>query len=349
MYQRGYMADCDIRNVKAYIPVPFFMSTQGIGVVVNTTYRVVFDMCNSKPDFYSWVDERGTVDYYVMIGNGYKELINLYTELTGKPKLPPEWSFGLWYICRYNADDYQSVSDALNFRRNEIPCDVIGLEPGWMEKNYDYSTKKQWNKERFYNPRTYINAIKRLGFKFELWLCNDYDLTYEEERRLKNGSPSVDGHLVKVDEKNRSVNQVDQITINEEPWFEHLKQFVNQGVDFFKQDASRQVFNHPKRVWGNGMPDAEVHNLYPLLYSRQMYEGFKSYTNRRPVIFTPCGWTGFQVYSGTWAGDTGGGISALAAMLNTSAVGHGLSTVDMNVTDKAGIHFGYLQPWSQDQ
>ena len=73
-------------------------------------------MCKSNPDNYSWVDGSGSVDYYVMIGDGFKELLNLYTELTGKPKLPPEWSFGLWYICRTQANDYEAVNDALNFQ-----------------------------------------------------------------------------------------------------------------------------------------------------------------------------------------------------------------------------------------
>ena len=99
-----------------------------------------------------------------------------------------------------------------------------------------------------------------------------------------------------------------------------MKKFVDQGVDFFKQDGANQVGSHPDRLWGNGKPDSEIHNLYPLLYSRQMYEGFEAYTSRRLVIFTPCGWTGFQAWAGTWTGDTGGRLTTLAAMLNTSIV-----------------------------
>jgi len=361
-YHRGYSADCYVSNVKSYIPVPFFMSTLGVGVLVNTTNRVVFDMCKSIPDNYSWVDYSGNVDYYIMVGEGYNELINLYTELTGRPKLPPEWAFGLWYICRTQANDYEAVNDALNFRREEIPCDVIGLEPGWMEKNYDFSIEKTWNSERFpipywsvNGPYNFINSIKRMGFKFELWLCNDYDLTFEEERRINKNKPvdikqasngsSQQG--AEIDEHLTQPTYLDQITKKEEPWFEHLKKFVDQGVDFFKQDGSNQVGSHPDRLWGNGKPDSETHNLYPLLYSRQMYEGFEAYTGRRPVVFTPCGWTGFQAWTGTWTGDTGGRLTTLTAMLNTSIVGHSWSTNDMEVTQKEGIHFGYLQPWSQ--
>lgn len=369
IYHRGYIADCYVRNVKSYIPVPFFMSTRGVGVLVNTTYRTVFDMCKSNPDNYSWVDGSGSIDYYIFIGEGFKELLDLYTELTGKPKLPPEWAFGLWYICRTQANDFEAVSDALNFRREEIPCDVIGLEPGWMEKNYDFSTKKAWSKERFpipayatNGPHNFINSIKRMGFKFELWLCNDYDLSYEEERRYSNKKSEgpqktatgnnynfveIDGNLTKQVKNDPMTKKDDQNSFKEEPWFQHLEKFVDQGVDFFKQDGSNQVVEHRGKVWGNGMSDAEMHNLYPLFYSRQMYEGFKTYTNRRPVIFTPAGWTGFQSWSGTWTGDTGGRLATLGAMLNTSIIGHSWSTNDMEVTEKEGIHFGYLQPWSQ--
>jgi len=362
LYHRGYIADCYVRNVKSYIPVPFFMSTHGVGILVNTSNRIVFDMCKSNPDNYTWTDESGNIDYYVIIGEGYNELLNLYTELTGKPKLPPEWAFGLWYICRTQANDYEAVNDALNFRREGIPCDVIGLEPGWMGKNYDYSTKKMWSNERFpipgyaFNgPNNFINSIKRMGFKLELWLCNDYDLTYEEERRISRGKlvgsdqPSTGKslHDVEIDEHLTQPIYMDQITKKDEPWFDHLKKFVNQGVDFFKQDGANQVNDHPDRLWGNGMPDAKMHNLYPLFYSRQMYEGFAAHSNRRPVVFTPCGWTGFQAWAGTWTGDTGGGLKTLGSMLNTSISGHSWSTNDMEVTRKEGIHFGYLQPWSQ--
>ncbi len=364
LYHRGYVADCNVRNVQSYIPVPFFMSTEGAGILVNTTYHIIFDMAKTNPDQYFWQDKSGHIDYYVITGENFQELINRYTDLTGKPSLPPDWSFGLWYICRMQANDHEAMSDALNFRREGIPCDVIGLEPGWMENNYDFSIKKNWSSLRFpfpdwvnAGPASFVKAIKRMGFKMELWLCNDYDLSYEEERRIgndlllpKKSAPDISGDnpLFDVDKNLSSgVTYLDRITKRDEPWFEHLKRFVTQGISFFKQDGSNQVNFHPDRLWGNGMKDDEMHNLYPLLYSRQMYDGYKSFTNLRPVIFTPCGWTGFQSVSGTWTGDTGGSLITLGALANTSVVGHSWSTVDMDVMNKEGIHFGYLAPWSQ--
>jgi alpha-glucosidase (family GH31 glycosyl hydrolase) len=360
LYHRGTVADLYVRNVKSYIPVPFFMSTGGYGILVNTTHRIVFDMAKTKPDEFSWTDHRGEVDYFIMLGSDFKEILNVYTELTGKPKLPPEWAFGLWYICRTQANDLEAVNDALNFRREEIPCDVIGLEPGWMETYYDLTSEKKWNKKLFpipswaqNGPHNFINAIKRMGFHFELWLSNEYDLSHEEERRrgrMRTEEEKANASFhegAEIDEHFAAPRLADTITKKDEPWFQHLKKFVDQGADFFKQDGAYQVCDHPDRVWGNGMLDAEMHNLYPLLYSRQMHEGFTEHTGRRPVVFTPAGWAGFQAWCGTWTGDTGGRLETLGAMLNTSIVGHSWSTNDMEVMQKEGIHFGYLQPWSQ--
>ncbi len=362
LYHRGRIADLHVRNVRSYIPVPFFMSTAGVGVLVNTTHRIVFDMCASDPDHFEWRDGRGTIDFYVMAGDSFRDLLHAYTELTGRPKLPPEWSFGLWYICRTQANDFEVVNDAANFRREGIPCDVIGLEPGWMEKSYDGSLDKTWSRDRFpipsyaqTGPHNFFNALYRMGFRLELWLCCDYDLTHEAERRI--GGPGSSREAAEntgffqadaeLDEHFSQPRYADPVTRPERPWFQHLEPFVDQGVSFFKQDGAYQVLDHPDRLWGNGMGDEEVHNLYPLLYARQMLEGFEQHTGRRGLTFTPCGWAGFQAWAGTWTGDTGGGPQTLGAMLNTAMVGHSWATNDMEVTELEALHFGYLLPWAQ--
>ena len=362
LYHRGQVADCHVRNVKSYAPVPFFMSTVGAGVLVNTTHRIVFDMCASDPDLYEWRDGRGAVDFYVMVGDSFARLLNLYTQLTGRPKLPPEWSFGLWYICRTQANDYEATNDAAGFRREGIPCDVIGLEPGWMETNYDETLGKEWSKDRFpipaymqTGPHNFFNAIQRMGFHMELWLCCDYDLSFEADRRIggeteaaaDNGTAGFFQADAELDAHFSSPRYFDRVTKRDQSWFEHLEKFVDQGVAFFKQDGAYQVLDHPDRLWGNGMLDAEMHNLYPLLYARQMLEGFEAHTGRRGLTFTPCGWVGFQAWAGTWTGDTGGGLTTLGAMLNTAIVGHSWCTNDMEVAEMEALHFGYLLPWAQ--
>ena len=77
LFHRGHVADCHVRNVKSYIPVPLFMSTAGYGVLVNTTHRVVFDMCAREPDRFEWRDGSGRVDYYLIAGASFREILRL--------------------------------------------------------------------------------------------------------------------------------------------------------------------------------------------------------------------------------------------------------------------------------
>ena len=96
------------------------------------------------------------------------------------------------------------------------------------------------------------------------------------------------------------------------PWFEHLKKFVDDGASAFKLDGANQICFHPDRKWKNGMEDYEMHNLYPLLYNKQMSLGFREYTGKRSMIYSAGGYAGIQRYSATWAGDTGGGQEHLS-------------------------------------
>jgi len=361
--QNKTLADMWILNVATYIPIPFLISSAGYGIFVNTTIRHYWDVGKSEKNKLKIFVPGKTLDIYIFRGNNIGEIIGRYAEVTGAPALPPKWSFGLWFICRMQADVVELMSDAQKFRDGNIPCDVIGLEPGWMEKFYDYSTEKKWDDAKFPIPRyapngpsNFLNALKRMGYHTELWLCNDYDLTYEAERKIGGQSAAEKEHSSKPlfwqDDTEKDTHftepvRLDKLTKVNEPWFEHLKKFVDQGVDFFKQDGALQTCEHPDRLYGNGLTDREMHNLYPLLYVQQMHDGFRQHTGRRACCFTPNGWAGLQRYTGTWTGDTGGGPKTLVACLNLALSGHSLVTCDMDVTTKEGIHYGFLMPWAQ--
>jgi alpha-glucosidase len=95
------------------------------------------------------------------------------------------------------------------------------------------------------------------------------------------------------------------------------------------------------------MTDEEMHNLYPVIYAKQMAQGFENHTRRRSMIYSAGGYAGVQQYVATWAGDTGG-AKPLASMLNLAFSGHSNHSCDMNVSDVEGIHFGFLQTWVQE-
>jgi len=374
---RGHRAQMWVRNVASYVPIPFLMSTSGWGLFINTTWRHVIDIDSETgraqrgEGILHFGGRQGELDYYLFAGATLPALLDRFTELSGRPAMLPQWAYGLTFVSRMYADAREMLDDCLNFRREGIPCDLVGLEPGWMEKFYDYSTNKCWHPERFdippwlpagASPETFLSAAKRLGFKMSLWLCSEYDLMYEEERRLDAQATACAEHSEPApphpDDFERDQNlahgpvRADLLTNPAEPWFEHLKKFVDQGVSAFKMDGSNQVNEHPDRKWGAGlargdMDDAEMHNLYPTLLNKQMSLGFSEHTGRRAMIYSSGGYTGIQQYAATWAGDTGGGPRPLVSLLNHGLSGHSNTSVDMDVFSPASIHFGFLQPWAQ--
>jgi len=369
LMRRGKAYEFWVLNVKSYIPVPMILSQRGWGLLMNTTWRSTFDVGKTDPDALICTAPRSDLDYYLFCGPDYRSLLDTYTGLTGRPTLLPIWGYALTYVCNENIDAFNLVNEALEFRRQKIPCDVIGLEPGWMSKNYDLSTKKQWNPVRFPIPNwapkgghTFHGALARKGFKLSLWLCCDYDLGVYEEQcvagqkpqsaigkdNTPDGLPEVfyDEHLTNAKDKPKKALK-QQAPEGTEPWFQHLKFFVDQGASCFKLDAADQVMEHPQRKWGNGMSDEEIHNLYPVIYAKQMARGFEDHAKRRAMVYSAGGYTGVQQFVATWAGDTGGGIKPLASMLNMGFSGHSNHSCDMDIQSVEGIHFGFLQTWSQ--
>ncbi|RKN79002.1 TIM-barrel domain-containing protein [Paenibacillus ginsengarvi] len=369
--KRGHRANMWVTNVKAYAPIPFLMSSKGWGLLINTTWRHAVDVGKAVNDRLRFWGRRGELDYFLFAGETLSDLLQSYTSVAGKPQILPIWAYGLTFVCNEQANAREMIDDALSFRREGIPCDLIGLEPGWMEKCYDYSVTKNWHSDRFAiphwlpdgGPSTFFGALERLGFKLSLWLCADYDMSLHEERLIREKENTGGGSRglsaeeegfqrthpddYEQDTKLQYPVYMDRVTKHDEAWYTHLSKFVRQGVSAFKLDGAQQVLDHPDRLWGNGMIDEEMHNLYPILLAKQMHLGFKEQTGHRPMIYTAGGFAGIQQYAATWAGDTGGGPKPLVSLLNHGLSGHANTSCDMEVFTPAGLHFGFLQPWSQ--
>ena len=381
--KRGHETPIVLRNVVSYVPIPFLMSTGGWAIFLNSTWFHHVDVGAKQPDRLVYSAHKGELDYYLIAGDTLPLLLDRYTQITGRPTLLPLWGYGLTYVMDDRGVRARDVLyEAREFRKEGIPLDLIGLEPEWMETMYDFSVNKKWDPTRFHQPEWmphqkpggFTAALKNMGFKLSLWLCEDYDVTEYEEHLLRVGDGRVGRTSKSAQEETDGLGSPsyaaesgvedryeedivrdphfvpayqDRITKRGEPWFEHLKKFVDNGASAFKLDGSNQICFHPDRKWLNGMEDEEVHNLYPVLMAKQMARGFHDYTQRRAMIYTAGGYAGIQQYAATWAGDTGGGEKPLVCSLNHGLSGHSNTSCDMQVWNREGIHFGFLQPWSQ--
>ena len=354
---RGQKVELYIQNVTGYGPMPVFLSTDGWAFLLNSTYRSVFDFGVTDPDTLTIEVSEGEPDFYLFRGDTLPALISKVTDITGKPMLLPKFAYGLTFVQNEYDNARSLLWDIRTIRDRDIPCDVMGLEPSWMEKRYDFSVDKAWNKEKFplisWKPDNYSGTfsffypMRKMGMQLGLWLCQNYDLFYEEDNEVKAQNPqgSAEGAVI-ADPHLTGAVWSDMLTEKDEPWFEHLKKFVDNGAAAFKLDGSAQVLHHPDRLWAGKYKDTEAHNVYPVIYAKQMQNGYRAYTDRRLQLYTAGAYIGTQRYAATWAGDTGGGSGTVVSLLNYAMCGHSNTTCDIDVTPE-GLHYGFLLPWAQ--
>lgn len=371
LQHRGHVMRSWASYGQAYAPAPFIMSSNGWAVFVNTTFKHYYDVGKSESSKMKIWGEKGSVDLFLMVDKDYTSLLKQYTEITGKPRLLSQKAYGLMFVENQKVNQYELMEHAAKFRELEIPCDYLGLEPGWMETYYDPTVNINWDFDKFFMPasfgdrfrnkknteRTFVGGLNRMGFDLSLWTNCEYDLTYEAERQAEKDFPNLQKEskaelFIPIDESNfdsraHKKRYLNQNTIIDQPWFEHFKKFLNDGVRSFKQDPAYIINEHPDWHYGNGLNDDEMHNLIPPLYQRQVYDGWKEYLNERPMFYFCTGYAGVQHWAPTWAGDEGGRERALVSALNHSMTAHSNVTSDMDVFSREGIHFGFFQGWAQ--
>ncbi|MBQ7921369.1 MAG: glycoside hydrolase family 31 protein [Clostridia bacterium] len=356
LQHRGQKVLMQLENVHAYGPIPYLMSSRGWAIIMNCTYVHTFDVGATNPDELHIYSKQGALDFIVVCGSNMQETLYLQGKITGRPVMMPKQFYGLTVVHNEAADVHSFMYDALRYKERDIPVDTFSLEPTWMETFYDASTEKKWDYNRFpiwdwmglhaYGANFPYN-LNQMGYSLCLWTNCAYDFFWKEEGDMaKDGEANFEGAVIQ-DKHFTEVRRTDTITKKDEPWFEHLKKFVDNGADAFKMDGNTQVTPCPDHIWADKYTDAEIRNLYPAVYAKQMKEGYQEYTGRRGMFYSCSAYLGSQKYVATWAGDTGGGIRSNVSMLNYAMCGHSYASFDMYAGSAAAHHAGFLAPWAQ--
>ena len=327
------------------IPMPFMMSSRGWGVYNNSTRKSFFDIGNQQKTKFNIINTFDEADFFLIMGKDMPAILNEYTLVTGRTYVLPKWAYGLCFGPNMREEQFDILNDAVRFRQFDVPCDVFWLEPQWMEKRYDFSTKKKWNYDRFspepywlqdqypktMHNRLFIGKLRSMGFHLGLWLCEEYDLSIQEEDII---AERTGGKLS-----------------GQEHWMDHLTVFMDQGVEGFKLDPARTIDNHTNWEYYNGRTDKEMHNLNQVLLPKQMRELGRKYNGKRTWHHYCGGWSGTQRWTASTSGDNGGGKTALYDQLNLGMSGFLNTSCDvMSVPrelEMQGLHFGLFLPWVQ--
>lgn len=152
--RRGTVARLDMRNIASYGPIPFMMSTNGWGLLLNCTYASTFDCGAADKDHLVISAHKGMIDFYLFVPESgqLRDILTLQGKIAGNPILLPKFAYGYTFVLNEQTNAREMLYDCLNFRREDISCDMVGLEPQWMTNHYDRSINKTWSEDRFYVP-----------------------------------------------------------------------------------------------------------------------------------------------------------------------------------------------------
>jgi len=299
-----------------YSTIPFYIGINGqqyYGIFMDNTYKSRFNFGAANNRFASFTAEGGAMDYYFIYGNEVKNIVQLYSQLTGKMELPPLWSLGLQQ-CRYSYyPDSTLLNIAQTYRNKKIPCDVIYYDIHYMDA-YKVFT---WHPEYFPDVKTLNNKLDEINFKKVVIV--DPGIKLEE-----GYEPYEDGLKNDV-----FVKYPDGINYEGEVWpgWCHFPDFTNPKVrdwwaKYFKQlkedgiDAIWNDMNEPA-TWGKALPDNLIfnfegeqvthkaaHNVYGSQMVSATKQGLKEASpNERPFVLTRAAYAGVQRYSAKWTGD----------------------------------------------
>jgi len=307
------------QSERAYKNVPFFMSTRGYGLFVDSVTQVNFDMAASCHATFSLIVPDSALDYYVIAGEDLKAILYRYAQLVSFPVTPPKWSLGLWMSSGFLTDRAEDVlRRAHELRANDIPCDVLHVDPYWM--HFGCWSDLEWNREAFPDPQAMIGELHGMGYRLCLWI-NSYIGIHSQHFYwlVKQGFFLKDtvGEPIVVDlwsGDHPPTAILDLTNPQAAAWFrQRLQALLRMGVDSFKTDFGEGIPVEAQAY--NGMTGAVLHNLYPLIYNDLVSQLIVEETGRTGLVWARSTYAGGQRHPAQWSGDPNCTYPAMASTL----------------------------------
>ncbi len=295
------------QNETMYKPVPFFLSSRGYGVFMHTSSPITCDFGKYFSGIYSLMIGDDEADIFIFLGDP-KDILNEYTNLTGKAPMPPLWSFGFWMsrITYFSEAEGREVVNKL--RDNKIPADVLHFDTGWFET--DWRCDYQFSKTRFKDAAKMMADFRNVGIHTSLW-----QLPYFVPKNTL--FPEIIEKGLYVKDRKGNLPYEDAVLDLSNPsavrWYQDkIAGLLHQGVSVIKVDFGEAA--PPDGLYYSGRTGFYEHNLYPLRYNKAVADITKK-VNGENIIWARSAWAGSQRYPVHWGGDPANTNTAMAATL----------------------------------
>ena len=291
----------------AYKSIPFYMTNRGYGVFVDSSDNVSFEVASEKVEYVGFSVPGEKLSYYFFYGPTPREILKSYTALTGRPALPPAWSFGLWLSTSFttNYDEKTTSSFIDGMIERGIPLSVFHFDCFWMRAFHwcDF----EWDEECFPDIRGTLKRYHEKGLKICAWI-NPY---------IAQGTPffkegAEKGYLLKradgkgvwqTDNWQAGMGLVDFTNPDAVKWYtDKLRTILDCGVDCFKTDFGERI---PVNVtYFDGSDPHAMHNYYTYLYNKAVFNLLKEVKGEgEAVLFARSATAGGQQFPVHWGGD----------------------------------------------
>ncbi|MGI5959697.1 MAG: alpha-xylosidase [Massiliimalia sp.] len=303
---------------QTYKNIPFYLTNRGYGIFVNHSERVSYEIASEKVNRVQFSVPGEKMEYCVIGANHPKDALSRYTQLTGKPTLPPAWSFGLWlstsFTTNYDEDTVISFIDGMLERG--IPLEVFHFDCCWM-KEYEWCNFT-WNEAVFPDPKKMLQNIHSRGIKVCVWI-NPYigqkSPLFDEGAQKGYFLKCPDGSVWQWDMWQSGMALVDFTNPDATAWYQSkLEALLDMGVDCFKTDFGERI--PVDCVYFDGSDPVKMHNYYSFLYNQAVFQLLERKRGKgEAVLFARSATAGGQQFPVHWGGDCTSRYTSMAETL----------------------------------
>jgi len=314
-----WQADGGTASEQAYKNIPFYITNRGYGILVDNEADVRFEIASEKVARVCMSCEGEAFDYFVVNGGNMKDTVRLYTALTGRPALPPAWSFGLWLSTSFTTsyDENTTNSFIQGMKDRDIPVSVFHFDCYWMQ-GYEWCNFI-WDPVTFPDPEGMIRRYHEKGLKICVWL-NSYigqkSPLFKEAAEKGYLIRKTNGDVWQTDLWQPAMGIVDFTNPAATEWYrEKLRALLRMGVDCFKTDFGERI---PVRdiAYFDGSDPVKMHNYYTQLYNRAVFSLLlEERGENEAVVFARSATVGGQCFPVHWGGDCSAEFTSMAETL----------------------------------
>jgi len=328
---------------RSYKVAPWFISTHGYGFHLDSTARSRFDMRTAATGRYSVTNQASALKFNVVYGPKLTDVVVRYTEMTGRPALPPPWAFGPWIssdIWRTGGEVRYAVT---KFREREIPVSAFVFDSPWEVAYNDFEfNETQFARQAQFEGQTFqgfnktadmMSFLQKNGLKVICWLTPFVNVSSNPESvpgqnlaEAKNYSEGAAGNFFVRESRNGPPlvvtwwkgrgSPVDFTKQEARDWLVRQLQAVleasqvntNSGkepaIGGFKTDDGE--FSNGPNIY---IPDTAVYangrtgREFVNGYCLAYHQTVYNVLGKAGLIFARSGFIGTQAFPGYWAGD----------------------------------------------